>query len=150
MRWWQVIESFALGVKADLESTPHFRVTGILFSSPKGNKVRVPLPEEDVAKLEAGYSLPRAQFDALLFKRCQAMVREAGGSVIQGGEVRSILFDDGNGGEDPGEGTGDARHAAGVVVRIGGRKGEGTFHLATCGRCWLSVPRSKVSCRIKL
>lgn len=119
----------ALGVKDDLESTPHFRVTGILFSSPKGNKVRVPLPEEDVAKLEAGYSLPRAQFDALLFKRCQGMVREAGGSVIQGGEVRTVLFDDGNGGEDPGEGSGDARHASGVIVRIGGRKGEEfTFH----------------------
>ena len=46
-----------LGVKADLESTPHFRVTGIMFSSPKGNSVRVPLPEEDVQRLEAGYAL---------------------------------------------------------------------------------------------
>ena len=113
-----------LGVKADLESTPHFRVTGIVFSSPKGNSVRVPLPEEDVQRLEAGYALPRAQFDSLLFNRCQAMVREADGLVIQGGEVRSVLFDDGAGGEDPGEGTGDARHASGVVVRIGGRNGE--------------------------
>ena len=113
-----------LGVKADLESTPHFRVTGIVFSSPKGNSVRVPLPEEDVQKLEAGYALPRAQFDSLLFNRCQAMVRDAGGLVIQGGEVRSVLFDDGAGGEDPGEGAGDARHASGVVVRIGGRSGE--------------------------
>ena len=118
-----------LGVKADLESTPHFRVTGILFSSPKGNSVQVPLPEEDVEKMEAGYALPRAQFDSLLFNRCQAMVREAGGSIIQGGEVRTVLFDDGAGGEDPGEGSGDARHAAGVVVRIGGRDGEErTFH----------------------
>ncbi len=118
-----------LGVKADLESTPHFRVTGILFSSPKGNSVRVPLPEEDVEKMEAGYALPRAQFDSLLFNRCQAMVREAGGSIIQGGEVRTVLFDDGGGGEDPGEGSGDARHATGVVVRIGGRNGEErTFH----------------------
>ena len=57
-----------LGVKADLEATPHFRVTGIVFSSPKGNTVRVPLPEEDVEKMEAGYALPRAQFDSLLFK----------------------------------------------------------------------------------
>lgn len=113
-----------LGVKADLESTPHFRVTGIVFSSPKGNSVRVPLPEEDVQRLEAGYALPRAQFDSLLFNRCQAMVREADGLVIQGGEVRSVLFDDGAGGEDPGEGAGDARHASGVVVRIGGRSGE--------------------------
>jgi geranylgeranyl reductase family protein len=118
-----------LGVKADLESTPHFRVTGILFSSPKGNSVRVPLPEEDVEKMEAGYALPRAQFDSLLFNRCQAMVRGAGGSIIQGGEVRTVLFDDGSGGEDPGEGSGDARHATGVVVRIGGRNGEErTFH----------------------
>ena len=118
-----------LGVKADLESTPHFRVTGILFSSPKGNSVRVPLPEEDVEKMEAGYALPRAQFDSLLFNRCQAMVRDSGGSIIQGGEVRTVLFDDGGGGEDPGEGSGDARHATGVVVRIGGRNGEErTFH----------------------
>ena len=113
-----------LGVKEDLEATPHFRVTGIVFSSPKGNSVRVPLPEEDVERLEAGYALPRAQFDSLLFNRCQSMVRDACGSVIQGGEVRTVLFDDGKGGEDPGEGSGDARHAAGVVVRIGGRKGE--------------------------
>ncbi|MBP03697.1 MAG: hypothetical protein CMA72_02775 [Euryarchaeota archaeon] len=113
-----------LGVKADLEATPHFRVTGILFSSPKGNSVRVPLPEEDVQKLEAGYSLPRAQFDSLLFNRCQKLVRDAGGAVLQGGDVREVLFDDGNGGEDPGEGSGDSRHASGVVVRIGGRDGE--------------------------
>ncbi|MCH1584054.1 MAG: NAD(P)/FAD-dependent oxidoreductase [Flavobacteriales bacterium] len=119
----------ALGVKADLEATPHFRVTGIVFSSPSGNAVRVPLPEEAVERLEAGYALPRAQFDALLFSRCQNMVRESGGSIIQGGDVRSVLFDDGNGGEDPGEGSGDARHARAVVVRIGGRKGEEfTFH----------------------
>lgn len=116
-----------LGVKADLEATPHFRVTGIVFSSPKGSTVRVPLPEEDVARLEAGYSLPRAQFDSLLFNRCQDHVRVAGGSVIQGGEVRSVLFDDGNGGEDPGEGSGDARHAKGIVVEIGGRKNGETF-----------------------
>ena len=113
-----------LGVKADIEATPHFRVTGIVFSSPKGNTVRVPLPEEDVERMEAGYALPRAQFDSLLFDRCQALVRGAGGSIIQGGDVRTVLFDDGAGGQDPGEGSGDARHAAGIVVQIGGKKGE--------------------------
>ena len=56
----------ALGVKETLEATPHFRVNGILFSSPNGKEVRVPLPEEDVARLEAGYALPRQQFDHLL------------------------------------------------------------------------------------
>ena len=78
----------ALGVKPRLEATPHFRVTGIVFSSPKGNSVRVPLPEEDVERLEAGYALPRAQFDHLMFERSTELVLEAGGAVVQGADVR--------------------------------------------------------------
>ncbi|MBI20106.1 MAG: hypothetical protein CMB73_05975 [Euryarchaeota archaeon] len=100
----------ALGVKQTLESTPHFRVTGIKFSSPNGKEVRVALPEEDVQKLEAGYSLPRQQFDYLLFKNTQELVRKAGGAVIQGAEVRDVILED--------------KLAKGVEVRIGGRKGE--------------------------
>ena len=84
----------ALGVKAKLESTPHFRVTGIVFSSPNGNDVTVPLPEEEVEKLEAGYSLPRQQFDWLLFDRATELVLENNGSVIQGATVTEV-FDDG-------------------------------------------------------
>ncbi|MAJ01901.1 MAG: hypothetical protein CMA10_05805 [Euryarchaeota archaeon] len=119
----------SLGVKEHLEQTAHFRVTGIMFSSPKGHEVRVALPEEDVARLEAGYALPRKQFDTLLFREVQDTVRAAGGSVIQGGEVRQVLYDDGKGGADPGPHSGDARHGAGVVVRVGGRGGEEfTFH----------------------
>ena len=119
----------SLGVKDHLEQTAHFRVTGIMFSSPKGHEVRVALPEEDVARLEAGYALPRKQFDTLLFREVQDTVRAAGGSVIQGGEVRQVLYDDGKGGADPGPHSGDARHGAGVVVRVGGRGGEEfTFH----------------------
>ena len=114
----------ALGVKETLESSPHFRVTGIKFSSPKGNTVRVALPEEDVQRLEAGYALPRIQFDHLLFDRCQQLVRENGGMVVQDCAVKDVLFDDGDDGDDPGLGTGNQRHAKGVVVTIGGRKGE--------------------------
>ena len=114
----------ALGVKPRLEATPHFRVTGIVFSSPKGNSVRVPLPEEDVERLEAGYALPRAQFDHLMFERATELVLEAGGAVVQGADVRTVLFDDGKGGEDPGAGTGEARSVRAVEVRVGGRKGE--------------------------
>jgi len=120
-----------LGVKETLESTPHFRVTGIVFSSPKGHSVRVALPEEDVARLEAGYSLPRQQFDHLLFNQVQQLVRDAGGAVIQGGDVRDVLYDDGNGGKDPGKGAGEKRHAKGIVVRIGGRNGEERTYLAS-------------------
>ena len=114
----------ALGVKETLERSPHFRVTGIKFSSPKGNTVRVALPEEDVQRLEAGYALPRIQFDHLLFDRCQQLVRENGGMVVQDCAVKDVLFDDGGDGVDPGLGTGNQRHAKGVVVTIGGRKGE--------------------------
>ena len=114
----------ALGVKETLESSPHFRVTGIKFSSPKGNTVRVALPEEDVQRLEAGYALPRIQFDHLLFDRCQNLVRESGGKVIQDCAVKDVLFDNGSGGDDPGVGTGNLRHAHGVTVTIGGRGGE--------------------------
>jgi geranylgeranyl reductase family protein len=120
-----------LGVKEHLESTPHFRVTGILFSSPKGHSVRVALPEEDVARLEAGYSLPRQQFDHILFNQVQTLVRDAGGAIIQGGDVRDVLYDDGHGGADPGEGSQSARHAKGIVVRIGGRKGEERTYYAS-------------------
>lgn len=114
----------ALGVKPRLEATPHFRVTGIVFSSPKGNSVRVPLPEEDVERLEAGYALPRAQFDHLMFERSTELVLEAGGAVVQGADVRTVLFDDGKGGNDPGPGSGEARTVRAVEVRLGGRQGE--------------------------
>ena len=66
-----------LGIKPQLEMTPHFRVTGILFGAPKGHTVRVPLPEEDVQRLEAGYALPRIQFDWLLFHRATEVVLQS-------------------------------------------------------------------------
>ncbi len=76
----------ALGVKAKLESTPHFRVTGIVFSSPNGSEVvTVPLPEGDVEKMEAGYSLAATAIRlAYSFERATELVLENGGSVIQG------------------------------------------------------------------
>ena len=110
----------ALGVKKTLESTPHFRVNGILFSSPNRNELSLPLPEQHVARLEAGYALPRQQFDHLLFDRVQELVREKGGSVIQGGSVKEVLYNDGN---DPGKGTGSKRKATGIRLTVGGRKG---------------------------
>ena len=100
----------ALGIKAKLESTPHFRVTGIVFSSPNGSGVTVPLPEEDVEKMEAGYSLPRQQFDWLLFERATELVIENGGSVIQGAAVTEVHNLEGR--------------VTGVEVGLGGKKGE--------------------------
>ena len=106
----------ALGVKATLESTPHFRVTGIVFSSPNGSDVTVPLPEEDVAKMEAGYSLPRQQLDWLLFDKATELVLENGGAVIPGAMVTKVFDDDGK--------------ITGVEIGIGGKMGEKRVYTA--------------------
>ena len=55
-----------IGVKAILEKTNHFRVDGIIFGAPNGKEVRISLPEDEVENREAGYSLPRKQFDLSL------------------------------------------------------------------------------------
>jgi len=100
----------ALGIKAKLESTPHFRVTGIVFSSPNGKEVMVPLPEEDVERMEAGYSLPRQQFDWLVFERASELVLKNNGAVIQGATVTKVLDSD--------------NKITGVEIGIGGKRGE--------------------------
>ena len=58
-----------LGIKHILEDTPHFRVDGIVFGAPNGKEVRIALPEEEVEQREAGYSLPRRQFDYSKFSQ---------------------------------------------------------------------------------
>ena len=52
---------------------------------------------------------PRKQFDWLLFRRCSEIVRDAGGAVIQGADVREVFV--------------DKKRITGVSCRIGGRKG---------------------------
>ena len=79
-----------LGVKEMIEATPHFRVTGMMFSSPNGNQVTISLPKEEVEKREAGYALPRLQFDYMMFQRATELVRQAGGKVVQGTAVSDV------------------------------------------------------------
>ena len=79
-----------LGVKHIIEETPHFRVDGIIFGAPNGKEVKIALPEEEVEQREAGYSLPRRQFDTLLFRNANEKVLENGGAVIQGFSVKQI------------------------------------------------------------
>ncbi|DAC26543.1 MAG TPA: NAD(P)/FAD-dependent oxidoreductase [Candidatus Thalassarchaeaceae archaeon] len=85
-----------LGVKEMIEATPHFRVTGMMFSSPNGKQVTIPLPKDDVAKREAGYALPRLQFDYMMFLRATELVRDAGGKVVQGTSVSNVHHDETN------------------------------------------------------
>ena len=84
-----------LGVKEMVESTPHFMVDSIVFGSANGNTVKVMLPQDDFEKKMAGYSLPRKQFDYMMFKRATEIVTEAGGSVIQGFNVKEVQEDEG-------------------------------------------------------
>ena len=84
-----------LGVKGILEETPHFRVDGIIFGAPNGKEVRIALPEEEVELREAGYSLPRKQFDTLLFRNANEKVLEAGGAVVQGFIVKEVHVSEG-------------------------------------------------------
>ena len=65
-----------LGVKVMIEKTPHFRVDSIIMSSSNGKNVKIDLPKEAFEKLEAGYSLPRIQFDYMMFKRATEIVLE--------------------------------------------------------------------------
>ena len=57
-----------LGVKKMVEETPHFMVDSIVFGSANGNTVKVMLPQDEFEKKMAGYSLPRMQFDYMMFR----------------------------------------------------------------------------------
>ena len=84
-----------LGVKVTLEETPHFRVDSIIFGGPNGKEVRIALPKEEYEKREAGYSLPRSQFDTLLFQNANEKLLESGGAVIQNFPVKEVHIEDG-------------------------------------------------------
>ena len=84
-----------LGVKEMVEETPHFVVDSIVFGSANGNSVKVMLPQNEFEKKMAGYSLPRIQFDYMMFKRATELVIGSGGSVIQGFRVEEVHVEGG-------------------------------------------------------
>ena len=85
-----------------IEQTPHFRVDSIVFSSSDGSEVRVMLPEESFNRLEAGYALPRMQFDYMMFKQATEPVLANGGAVIQNFSVTEVNVKDGPWTDDSG------------------------------------------------
>jgi len=103
-----------LGVLDMIESTPHYVVDSIVFGSANGAEVRVMLPEEAYEKmgLQSGYSLPRMQFDYMMFKRAQEIVRENGGAVIQGFSVNEIKV----------EKTENGHRIIGITGNVGGAR----------------------------
>ena len=106
-----------LGVLDLVDASPHYVVDSIVFGSTNGSEVRVMLPKEAYAAkgLQSGYALPRKQFDWLMFYRSQQIVREHGGSVIQGFSVLEVTH----------EGEGGSAHITGVRCKEGGKRGDG-------------------------
>ena len=129
-----------LGVLDMIESTPHYVVDSIVFGSANGSEVRVMLPKESYEKmgLQSGYSLPRIQFDYMMFKRGQEIVRENGGAVIQGFSVNAITI----------EKTDNGHKISGITGNIGGKRSgneDMTFTSAlTIGAGGYNCPVSRV------
>jgi len=105
-----------LGVLPMIQSTPYYQVDSILFGSANGSEVRVMLPKESYEEkgLMSGYALPRVQFDYMMFKRASEIVRENGGSVIQGFTVKEVLS----------EGIGASSKITGVAGKFGGARSD--------------------------
>ena len=128
-----------LGVLPMIEATPHYVVDSIVFGSPNGSEVRVMLPKEsyEAKGMMSGYSLPRVQFDYMLFKRATEVVIEAGGAVIQGFSVKDVNV----------EGVDEGARIVGVSGKSGGvRSGEPelTFNAAlTIGAGGYNCPVSR-------
>jgi len=100
-----------LGVKPMIEKMPHNRVTGIIFSSANGQSIQCSLPEEEIENKEAGFALPRKEFDYVMFKRSVELVLQNGGSVIQDFTVTNVNVDES-----------DDNKIIGVTGIIGGKK----------------------------
>ena len=105
-----------LGVLPMIQATPYYQVDSIVFGSANGSQVRVMLPEEsyEAKGLMSGYALPRVQFDYMMFKRGAELVRENGGSVIQGFSVNEVLAEEEEGGSK----------IIGVSGKSGGRRSD--------------------------
>lgn len=130
----------ALGVKTALENSPHYRITGVLFTAPNGKSLNVERPVVDGEQELAGYVLPRAQFDWLMFNRATEVVLQNGGSVVQNFNVNEIIYDDGKGGSDPGPKSGDERR----IVGIRGKTKEGEMEY----RSSLTIGAGGVRCPV--
>ncbi|MDG1533216.1 MAG: NAD(P)/FAD-dependent oxidoreductase [Candidatus Thalassarchaeaceae archaeon] len=104
-----------LGVLELVDDSPHYVVDSIVFGSANGSEVRVMLPKEayEAKGLQSGYALPRKQFDFVMFHRCQEIVRENGGVVIQGFTVLDVVH----------EGVGEDVKIVGVRGKFGGKRG---------------------------
>ena len=108
-----------LGIDKKLKSTPHFEFDSVLFSSPSGDEFKVQLPNNELA----GYVFPRLQFDWILFEHAVELVTNNGGKVVQNLTVKKIIYEDIDGGNDPGDKSKDQRK----IIGVNGKSGKKEF-----------------------
>lgn len=79
-----------LGLDKAVEKAEHRKIFGVVFSSPKGELLEVPIPENQ-GIMKHGYCCRRMVFDNLLFQNAKKLAAE----TIEGFEVKELLFEDG-------------------------------------------------------
>ncbi|MBM3229736.1 FAD-binding protein, partial [Candidatus Parvarchaeota archaeon] len=57
-----------LGISADMEKNPHAKISGVVFSNPKGTHVTIPFPKNKEGKQNTGYVCRRYIYDNFLFE----------------------------------------------------------------------------------
>ncbi len=83
----KVLES--LGIVNAVEQVPHAKITGVIFSSPDGTAVQIPIPKSEESVRDYGYCCRREVFDAVVFQKAKAN----GATVIENFNVTEVLME---------------------------------------------------------
>jgi len=78
-----------LGLEPSLKEKGFMRSSGVVFSSPNGSEVEIPL-EADGKKMSGGFVCRRADFDSMVFSHAKKSC-----STLEGTEVADVIFDGG-------------------------------------------------------
>lgn len=78
-----------LGIADKIEQIPHAKITGVIFSSPDGTQVEIPIPKNANGTVDYGYCSRREVFDNLVFQTA----KESGATVIEKFAVSDLLWE---------------------------------------------------------
>ncbi len=81
-----------LGIENDLESIPHGKIYGVLFSSPNGTTVTIPFPGTDPATGKGGYCIRREVFDNFVFQNAKDTKNVI---AVEGFQVTDLISENG-------------------------------------------------------
>ncbi len=77
-----------LGITEAIETAPHAKIHGVIFSSPDGTVVEIPIPKGNDQKIDYGYCSRREVFDNVLFQNAKDHAE-----VIEGFTVTDLLWE---------------------------------------------------------